>query len=389
MKITFVTYHNWDTKRQGGFHKFAEGAAKKGHEVVFFSFPRPYYIRFKHNERLNGEVLKLLKKGTIYSLDNGASLINCTWPTLDVPGPLRRFLPNKLIKSLSFRSFTPFNVFCNKFLKNTDCFVLESVGLALYDMLKEKFPNAKFVYRPSDPVMIPTASQEAVAMEKHFLLNCDKALIVNKLGVELYRKNIPDFDKEVSYEIISNGVDSAAYKLKYDCPKELKVRNSALYMGALPPNMDVVFYAAKKLPDIHFVIVCPEPLLENDKIRLSSFKNVIYVSGVPPKDVPAWVTNANLIIVPKPENVYKYKPWGIIAKYYQAMVACKPVVAYHDTDELKGFGISVTYTKEDFASSIADHIHDGTVDYSFDGASMDWNVKISQFIVAVESVCEK
>ena len=388
MKITFITYHNWETKRQGGFHKFAEGAAKEGHEVVFFSFPRPYYICFKHNERLNKGVLNLLKKGKKYDLDNRASLINCTWPTLDVPGPLRRFLPKKLIKVLSFQSFTPFNVFCNKFLKNTDCFVLESVGLPLFDKLKERFPNAKFIYRPSDPVMIPTASQEAITLEKHFLLNCDKALIVNKLGVELYRKHIPDFDKKVNYEIISNGVDSAAYKLKYDCPKELKIRNTALYMGALPPNMDVVFYAAEKLSDIHFVVVCPEPLQEKDMVRLSSFKNVTYVPGVPPRDVPAWVTNASLIIVPKPENVYKYKPWGIIAKYYQAMVAGKPIVAYHDTGELRDFGISVTYSKEDFLMAIREHIHDEIIDYDFDGDSMDWSVKIKQFLISIKSTCK-
>lgn len=389
MKIVFITYHNWDTKRQGGFHKFAEGAAKGGHEVVFFSFPRPYYIRFKHNERLNGKVLKLLKQGTKYDISNGVSLMNCTWPTLDVPGPLRHFLPKKLIKSLSFQSFTPFNVFCNKFLKNTDCFVLESVGLPLFDKLKERFPNAKFIYRPSDPVMIPTASQEAAALEKHILLNCDKALIVNKLGVELYRKNIPDFDRKVNYEIISNGVDSAAYKLNYDCPEELKIRNTALYMGALPPNMEVVFYAAERLKNVNFVIVCPDSLREDDYKMVAAFKNILYVPGVSPKEVPAWVTNANLIIVPKPENVYKIKPWGIIAKYYQAMVACKPVVAYHDTEELNDYGIIVTYTNDDFANAIADHLHDGTVEYSFDSASMDWNVKTQQFLSSLEGICKK
>lgn len=387
MKITFITYHNWDTKRQGGFHKFAEAAAKSGHEVVFFSYPRPYYIRFKHNERLNGEVLKLLKKGTVYTIGDDASLINCTWPTFDVPGPLRRFLPKRVIDYFSRLSFTPFKVFCNKFLEGTDCFVLESVGISLYERLKELYPKANFIYRPSDPVMLPTAAPDAIEMEKRYLLSCDKALIVNRQGVELYRRNIPDFDKKVDFEILSNGVDTSAYKLKYDCPEVLKRDNTALYMGAFPPNMDVVFYAAEKNKRINFIIVCPEPLHEKDYVKLTTFNNVIYVPGVSPKEVPAWVTNANLIIVPKPEDVYKYKPWGIIAKYYQAMVACKPVVAYHDTEELKEYGISVTYTKEDFAKAIARHVHDGKVEYSFDCANMDWNVKTRRFLVAVESVC--
>ena len=388
MKITFITYHNWDTKRQGGFHKFAEAAAKAGHDVIFFSYPRPYYIRFKHNERLNGKVLQLLRKGTKYTLGDAASLINCTWPTLEVPGPLRRFFPKSVISFFSGLSLTPFNVFCDKFLAGTDCFVLESVGISLYEKLKALYPKAKFIYRPSDPVMLPTAAPDAVEMEKRYLLCCDKVLIVNRQGVYLYRKNIPDFDQKVNYEIISNGVDSDAYKLKYDCPEVLKRENTALYMGAFPPNMDVVFYAAEKNKDVNFIIVCPEPLHEKDHKKLATLNNVIYVPGVSPKEVPAWVTNANLIIVPKPEDVYKYKPWGIIAKYYQAMVACKPVVAYHDTEELKDYGMSVTYTKEDFANAIASHVHDGVVEYSFDCASMDWNVKTRQFLLTLESVCK-
>lgn len=388
MKITFVTYHNWETKRQGGFHKFAEAAAMAGHEVVFFSYPRPYYIRFKHNERLNGKVLRLLKKGTRYNIGSDVSLINCTWPTLEVPGPLRRFLPKKMVKFFSDVSFVPFNFFCKKFIKDTDCFVLESVGLSLYDKLKKYFPNAKFVYRPSDPVMLPTASPKAIELEKHFLLNCDKALIVNKQGVELYRKNIPDFDKKVNYEIISNGVDSKAYKLKYDCPKELMIPNTALYMGALPPNMEVVFYAAERLKDVNFVIVCPEPLLEKDDVKIKTMNNITYVPGVLPKEVPAWVTNADLIMVPKPEGVYRYKPWGILAKYYQAMVAGKPVVAYHDTEELLECGISVAYTKEDFVDAIREHIHNGTIDYKFESDSMDWSVKAERFLSAVNAICK-
>lgn len=46
-KITFITYHNWETKRHGGFHAFAEYTCRLGIETMFFSFSRPYYIRWK------------------------------------------------------------------------------------------------------------------------------------------------------------------------------------------------------------------------------------------------------------------------------------------------------------------------------------------------------
>ena len=64
-KIVFITTHNWDTKRQGGFHKFAEEALKHSIEVVFFSFPRPYYSYFQHQELYNKKTIKQLQKGLI------------------------------------------------------------------------------------------------------------------------------------------------------------------------------------------------------------------------------------------------------------------------------------------------------------------------------------
>ena len=84
-KITFITYHNWETKRHGGFHAFAEYTCRLGIETMFFSFSRPYYIRWKKNERLNWKVLKFLKKGCCYDI-GGFQLWNFTWPTLALPG---------------------------------------------------------------------------------------------------------------------------------------------------------------------------------------------------------------------------------------------------------------------------------------------------------------
>lgn len=73
MKIVFVTYHNWETKRHGGFHALAEFACQNGHDVVFFSFSRPFKIFRAHDERLNKEVLKKLIKGIKYKVGGGIS----------------------------------------------------------------------------------------------------------------------------------------------------------------------------------------------------------------------------------------------------------------------------------------------------------------------------
>ena len=91
-KIVFITTHNWDTKRQGGFHKFAEATCKAGIETVFFSFPRPYYGLFMKREQLNKTVIKTLKKGKYYSLDESSNkLLNITFPTFRLPDSVGKF----------------------------------------------------------------------------------------------------------------------------------------------------------------------------------------------------------------------------------------------------------------------------------------------------------
>ena len=83
-KFTFVTGHNWKSNRLGGFHKFAEAACKAGYEVVFFSFPRPYYSYFMKQELYNYKSIKELSKGIEYEV-GGQKLLNVTFPTFKLP----------------------------------------------------------------------------------------------------------------------------------------------------------------------------------------------------------------------------------------------------------------------------------------------------------------
>lgn len=384
MKIVFVSFHNWETKRIGGFHRFAEAAARDGNEVVFFSFARPFYIYFKHEERLNKTVLKKLTKGEKYDLGDGISLLNVTWPTLRLPQPIYSWMPNAINHWLNTHSLFPFKKFANKYLSHTDVFVFESnAGEEIFDLIKRFNPKAKYVYRPSDPRMINGVSDEIKKLEEHIMLSSDCVFVVNQAGLSLYRRKVCDFDKRVKAIILPNGVDTSDFKKKYLCPTVLRKNNTALYVGARIIEWNLVTLAAQHCQDINFVIVCPETPPKS--FLESSPANLQYISGISPKEVAKWVTNCDVYIVPNPKGWYKIKPWGITAKYYQAMAAKRPIVAYEDTDELMRYGIAVSHSYEKFIDDLQSAMRTkGPFCYEYCGS--DWNTITQKFLNQIKSL---
>lgn len=385
-KITYITSHHWDTKRQGGFHKFAEFTATKGIETIFFSFPRPYYGYFMNREQLNKSLLKMLNEGKDYSVENG-SIKNVTFSTFRIPDGFTKFLPNFVANWLLTHSFRSFKSFTKKFLENTDCFVFESCeGIALLPKIKKLFPNAKIVYRPSDPMVYASVPNRVKKLEEKMLKDCDLALIVNNEGLEIYKKNISDFDSTVKYEVLSNGVDISSYEKKYDCPEILKKENTILYVGAWEVEWKLMFEAAEKLPDCNFVVVCPNYPSDEIQEKIKQYKNLFYISGISPKEVPIWITNCSVVMVPYVTDFYKDRPLGITAKYYQAMAAKKPIVAYCDTPKLKDAGVSVTYTFDDFISEIKKAVEKKECSYEFDLSNRKWENITEKFLELIERI---
>ena len=110
-------------------------------------------------------------------------------------------------------------------------------------------------------------------------------------------------------------------------------------------------------------------------------ENLTYVPGIKPDQVPAWITNCSVVMVPYVTDFYKDRPLGITAKYYQAMAAGKPIVAYCDTPKLADVGVTVTYCYEDFISAVEKAMSAGSQHYQFDLQGRDWNDICRRFVV--------
>lgn len=383
-KITFVTYHNWETKRHGGFHQFAKYTAEQGNEVVFFSFSRPYYSMLKNDERLNVTVLKQLSRGLKYNVGKGV-LYNVTWPTLALPGNMRNWFPNKVSGWFMTHSFKPFGFFKRKWLEGTDCFVFESCdALFMLDKIQRNFPNAKIVYRPSDPVVDISNERALVEAEHQMLLKADLILLVNEESREVYKKAFPKYDDSKAI-VISNGVELSDYRKTYPVPPIMQGKKTALYVGLFDMEWDLIIEAATKLPEITFIVVNPNQLASNIEEKIEAFGNIKYVPGIKPSEVVQWVTNANLMMQPYPQNKFSDKlSLSLTSKNYKAMAAGKPIVAYMIPKSLERYGLIVADTYEEFIEAVKENVDKKDYKYNIDLAGKDWDYLCEKFLKLIE-----
>lgn len=373
-KITFITYHNWKTKRHGGFHQFAEYTCKQGIETVFFSFSRPYYIFLKNEERLNYKVLRLLNNGCYYNI-GGHDLLNVTWSTLALPGFLRKFVSSEINEWLMCHSFTPFKKIVRKWLKNTDCFVFESCdAVFLLNLIKKYFPKAKIIYRPSDPLVEFSNEEYAIAAEKRLIAKADKILLVNNESLAVYAEKFPDVYNKNKFYVVSNGVNISDYLKKYDCPDELKWPKTALYIGASLIDWELIIRAAQQLPEIKFIIITPNKPISKVLTRIKSTSNLLYIPGISPSQVPQWVTNASIILQPFScsSQYCNKKSLGLTAQNYKAIAAQKTIITHQIPMHLSKYGLITTNTYQDFIDAIANNIANTKVQYNIDINEKSW-----------------
>ena len=380
MKIVFISNHDYLAKRQGGFHVFAKLLSQK-HEVVFFSYPRSFFIKIRKNKLIEYDTIGYIRDKVV-KFEN---ILNVSRLFFILPSKILGLFPDFLIRYSHVCPYFIFRRFSKKYFKDADCFVLESnASVILFKALKQLYPQAKFVYRPSDPMLNSKAMRFYHTYEIDFIRECDFIFPVNKEGVELYLKHIPDLDiKKV--EIISNGIDISLYSKNYERPCELEnYKNIACYVGARPAQWDLIIYACKQLPNVNFFIVCPENPSELFNEESKQLNNLHFIQGIAPSRVPSFIKNADLVIVPNPTDMYKEFPWGVTAKYYQAMYARKRIVSYSDNEKIKSLGIPVTYTYEDFVKEVNENIGKGAIDYDFNFASIEWEklaAKMNEIIV--------
>lgn len=387
MKIVFITYHNWETKRHGGFHQFAKYAAQSGNEVVFFSFARPYYIALMNDERLNRKVLIKLSKGVIYDIGDNY-IANITWPTLGLPGFLCKYVPYGINKWLMTHSLNPFNRFSKKWLTGTDCFVFESTDAVLLAKdIQKRFPRATIVYRPSDPLWEFSHSFYHIKGEQEMLEIADKIILVNDQSGIGYQKMFGSVFNLSKATVIPNGVDLKEFTSRHPVPQLLNYPVTACYIGVLEPDYELMINTAIALKYIRFILITPHKIDNKLRKRIDSIDNLFFIPGIPPSDVSSWITNCSIVIQPlSGSNNHADKfSLGLTAQNYKAMAAGKPIVAYHIPPHLSKYGIKIAKTDEEFIGMIQDSVYERKQEYNIDLEALDWDKLCANFLECVLS----
>lgn len=368
--VLLVTFHDWESNRLAGFHFIAKSFLLKGYNVGFCSHKRPLlHAVFNINKIHNIKNWIKLFFGKRYLVEDN-EVLNFTGLDLTIPNKISAFLNlNSFLQVISDKLLV---LRCKKLFPDPQFIIIESGSSILsYKWFKKKYKDAAFIYRPSDPCIGGRFNNMILEREKALYFESDIVLLVNKESLELYNKFSFE-NKNGNVIILPNAIDLKIFHAKYDCPQELKKEPSICYVGGHPPDFRLIFKLALAEPELNILIICPERLTANHALQLLEHDNISYIEGVSPRNVPKFLSNASIIMIPY-QDEWKKKPLGMHGKIMQAMACKKPIVCKNVSKDLTNFGIRVCHNDDEFISSVQKIIaeKDFNVDYNY--RPNDWD----------------
>lgn len=372
--VLVFSFHNWQGRRFGGFHRIGETIARRGHRVVFCSYPRVVHKIFSNDERYSNGMLFRLTKG-INCKVGGGNVFNFTVPSLLLPLSIRRRFP-RTSSLLNFLSDSILFFRVSFLCHNPACIIFESTqSVLLLPRFKKRYPNAFFVYRPSDPLVGVYSDDKLIAAEKEVIESVDLNLFVNCEGYDLYKMKGWNLGK---FHILPNGLNLDEFRRTYPRPLNMPASDVALYVGALNPDWRFLIKLSQILPHIKFLIICPARPVPDLMNRIRGIKNIHYIPGVTPEKVAHYITNCDVFLIPY-EDKLADRPVGLHSKVFQAMAAKKPIIGKGLNEAVEKAGVFVTKDLEEFAR-LTNNALGQEVRYNIDLEEYDWE-KFSEKLI--------
>ena len=383
-KVLVLSYHNWATKRWGGLHSIGEALIEDGWSVLFWSLTRTYWGALSsRDERLRRENLKgILNPQRGKTREPGlTNMALLSWEVIGerrIPGVVsfnnwaRGRVWKRFLRYVEKEGFVP------------DLIVLESCeGLYYFERLRRLFPEAKVVYRASDPILGWAYPRPLMVEAEKRVLECaDLVLFTSQLRKTKYEELYGPWDGRI--QVLANGMDLEGFLTSHSPPDFFpEKRRIYCYVGATEPHWEAVIALARRDPLALVVIVCPVSPSGRVKRAIRKERNLVFKDGIDPKEVPSYLQNCSVVIVPYPEWL-KRAARGLHSKILQAMVSGKPIVALNTGEGLEELGVSVSSKVEDFVSQALQA--GGVVEYPLDFSLYSWTRFKEEFLRRVHAL---
>ncbi|RAS98509.1 hypothetical protein A6E25_22455 [Bacillus cereus] len=346
LRICIYSSIDWDFLWQRP-QALAAALSTKGYEVFFIEPPSSMVTKLKVNKKINSKV-------RYREIQDGLTIV--TPPDTIFPFTIRsRF---GIFKDIDRRRFS--KVLKEKVypIKGEDVLHIISSPIWWDDLIASgHFGEGKVIYDCFDdyPKMLKQGKYSEIITEK------EKKLITNSnlclVTSTALKDKIHGISKEVEILKLPNGVEFNLYnttaKIAGDIPNDISnIKGVKIgFVGAIGNwiDFDIIHYAANRMKDFHFIFVGPVTSAEHEKI--SNLKNVYFVGTKSRNDVPKYIKNFDVCIVPF-KRIDRLDTINS-NKFYQYMALGKPIVSVDMKEARCLSDYILTYeSQEDFVKEI-------------------------------------
>lgn len=377
-KALMAVYHDWLSPFRLGGHHIARELVNEGWNVGYLSSPiSPFHL-------WGGDKSDIKRRLSLYKNKNYYDFNEKLWAY--VPGAVLTPYNKPIVRSKYFSYNWPkfsipnvIKLVLNKGFQDVDLLYMDSPNQAFWlDKIKYK----RSIYRIADR----SDSFQGYSSTSHII----EEQIVSRTDLAIFSaRNLEEYTKSLNPQnmlLFPNGVHVNHFR---DSNKSIPVEYLdiphpiALYVGAMDFwfDYDLLNVVAQKLRNISFVLVGPSNMA---KQRLKNLPNIYILGTKPYKDIPSFMSYADIGLIPfnvndypklvnsvNPLKLYEYMACGlpVIASRWEELINLNsPALLYSSTEEFLELITGISEQKVNRESYIA---------YA---RKFDWSQKIKELL---------
>lgn len=343
---------------------------------------------FKKNKNFPfKEVLGLKQRMRTYTSEKNGSIHVLIPPlVLTINFLPRGFFYNKLLKLNGWIVRRSVAAYLKKLKMNEDLIHIVAFNPTLGVVTARRFNEKLLLYHCYDEI------KEARWMKKHgpgfeeIFMPLSDAVIVTSNGL---------LEKKAScchrLYVVKNGANVNLFSRAFTNEKSL--RNVVGFIGNIDDRIDFALlnFLIESLPEHEFMLIGPVQE-KNKEVQLKKWRNVTLTGSKPPEELPAYLKNFSVGIIPFQKNDFTKGIYPI--KINEYLAAGIPVVAtnFGNLDDFSGI-ISIAENKKEFKTFILDEIRNDTIQMRRKRQIManqnTWENRAEEFSSVIEEVENK